>query len=146
MAAEVSAARISRVAEGRCVRAGHGFTLIEILVAVAIVAILASIAIPSYESAIRKGRRASAQEFLLQVAQRQQQYLSDRRAYAPDLAGLGLGIPAEVARHYQLEMQISRGPPAAFVITARPRGTSPQMADGPISIDQSGRRTPADRW
>ena len=56
-------------------RAGRGFTLLELMIVVAIVGILASIAYPSYMDHVRKGNRAKAQAFLMDVAQRQQNYL-----------------------------------------------------------------------
>ena len=64
-----------------------GFTLIELMVACAIVAVLAMVAYPSYTSHLKKGRRASAQAALLDIAQRQKQYFVDTRSYAVDNGG-----------------------------------------------------------
>lgn len=58
-----------------------GFTLIEVLVAVAIVAILAGIAYPSYLESVRKARRAEVRAALLQLMQQQERYYTQRNTY-----------------------------------------------------------------
>jgi len=60
--------------------ASRGFTLIELMIAVAVVAILAMIAVPTYTAQMVKGRRSAAEAVLLDIAQRQQQYFLDSRA------------------------------------------------------------------
>src|SRR3546814_10254473 len=67
---------------GVVMKLGKGFTLIELVVAMAIVAILATIALASYQYAIVKSRRGSAKAFLMDAITREQQYLLDARAYA----------------------------------------------------------------
>ena len=66
-----------------------GFTLIELMIVVAIIGILAAVAYPSYQDHIRKGNRSAAQAFMMDVAQRQQSYLLNNRSYATTLAALG---------------------------------------------------------
>src|ERR1700694_5645418 len=61
-----------------------GFSLIDVLITVAIVGILAAVTYPSYQAIMRKNSRAAAESYLADVAQRQQQYLLDQRGYASD--------------------------------------------------------------
>ena len=81
----------------------RGFTLIELMIAVAVVAILAAIGYPSYTEHIRKSRRATAQAALMDLASRQQAYLLDRRAYAGFFGGLGERSEVRFIRQYGLD-------------------------------------------
>ena len=58
-----------------------GFTLIELVVTMVIVAILASIAIPTYRDSIRKSKRRAAQSVMMDYAPREQQYFVANRVY-----------------------------------------------------------------
>src|SRR6266536_3766572 len=81
----------------------RGFTLIEVMIVVAIVAILAAIAYPSYIAQVRKGHRAAAQSYLMDLAQREQQYMLDARSYTGNPAALGyLATPGEVSPWYNV--------------------------------------------
>ena len=67
----------------------RGVTLIELMVVVAIVAIMFAVAFPSYERYIVRTKRAVGQNVLVQVADRQQQFFMDNKRYAADLTNLG---------------------------------------------------------
>ena len=118
-----------------------GFTLIELIVAVAIIGILATIAYPAYQQQIRKSRRAEAQSFMMAVAARQQQFLLDTRAYAGTVAGIGVPIPAAVSAHYTLTLAAAAGPPPTYTLTATPSATQSYETCGTLSIDQAGAKT-----
>jgi type IV pilus assembly protein PilE len=60
----------------------RGFSLLELLITLVIVAILASIAYPLYQGQVRKARRSDGMTFLQELAQRQERYFSDRNQYA----------------------------------------------------------------
>lgn len=126
--------------------ASKGFTLIELMIAVLIVAITAAIAIPSYTSYLVKSRRTAAQTHLMDIAQRQQQYLLDMRSYAPDLATLSVTTPTTVTRYYTVTLSNTSGPPPTFTATATPVAGSSQASDGALSIDYTGAKTPANSW
>lgn len=67
----------------------HGFTLIEVMITVAIVGILAAVALPSYTSHIQKSRRAEARAVLLDAASKQEQYILNFRTYTTTMTALG---------------------------------------------------------
>jgi type IV pilus assembly protein PilE len=127
----------------RHVRRAAGFTLIELIVAVAIIGILATIAYPAYQQQIRKSRRAEAQSFLMSVAARQQQFLLDTRAYAATVSGVGVPVPSAVGAHYTLTLAVAAGPPPSYTLTATPLAAQAYETCGALSIDQAGAKTAA---
>jgi type IV pilus assembly protein PilE len=68
----------------------RGFTLIELMIAIVVVAILASIAVPSYQTYMEKARRADAYACLTDAAQRQESFFYQNNSYTTNLAALGL--------------------------------------------------------
>lgn len=60
----------------------YGFTLIELMIVVAIIGILASVAYPAYTDSVRKGRRAQARTALLELMQQQERFMTQRNCYA----------------------------------------------------------------
>ena len=120
-----------------------GYSLIEVMVAVAIVAILAAIAVPTYRQYVIRGHRRAAQTSMLDIASREQQYFAANRAYA-DAATLGYVLPTDVDANYDYSITLIAGPPPSFSITFTPQGG--QASDGNLGLTAEGVRTPANKW
>lgn len=115
-----------------------GFTLIELMMTIAVIGIIMVIAWPNYQQYIAKGKRAEAQSFLMDLTQRQQQFLLDSRRYAADLDELGMDMPANVDENYTLEAFETTSPPPYIQITLTPKTTKAQKDDGTLTIDSVG--------
>jgi type IV pilus assembly protein PilE len=69
----------------------RGFTLIELMMVIAIIGILAAIAFPGYQQYVTRTKRGAAKSVIVQVMDRQAQYYVDNKGFATDLADLGWG-------------------------------------------------------
>ncbi|HSW17648.1 MAG TPA: type IV pilin protein [Ramlibacter sp.] len=127
-------------------RPQRGFTLIELMIAIAVVGILMAIAYPSYTSAQIKNRRATAQAVLMDISQRQQQYLLDNRSYSDTVAALNVSVPTGVTSYYTVTIVRGTATVPSYVATAAPIAGTSQASDGNLTIASDGSRTPTAKW
>ncbi len=127
-------------------RSIKGFTLIEVMIVVVIVAILATIAYPSYQQYVIRSNRAAAQAVMMDLANRQQQFLMANRAYASktQLENSGFSLPSELTGRYTWDVTVGTGSVPSFTVTFSPTG--PQSSDVTLSLNHQGVKTPADKW
>ena len=117
----------------------QGFTLLELMITVGIVAILAGLAISGYDYATLKTRRAGAQQCLVSAAQAME------RAYTANMTYAGAAIPAcqrDTAEFYTIGF--SAGPTATtYTLRVAPRAGTKAVKDkcGAMTLDQTGAKT-----
>jgi type IV pilus assembly protein PilE len=130
-------------------RSQHGMSLMELMIVVAIVGILGTIAVSSYRGQMLRSNRVDATATLLQVQVAQEKFFLQNNRYATSAefvlapAAGGLGFAATTAGgHYTLVL--SRPTVTTYTITATPAGAQADDSDcTAFTIDESGTRTPA---
>ncbi|GMR17421.1 MAG: hypothetical protein BMS9Abin32_520 [Gammaproteobacteria bacterium] len=130
---------------------GAGFSLIEILVAMAIVAILAAFAYPSFVQSIRKSKRTDAHTALTKVASNLERFFGANGTYTTDTSQLGLLIDAGTAysdaSHYVITVAAgASGIGSSYIVSASAASGSIQAGDTGctnLSLDSLGRRLPS---
>lgn len=129
-------------------RKAGGFTLIELMIVVAIMGALAALAVYSYSSYVARGQRANAQQVMTNIASRQQQYLLDARQFTATIGSGGLGFSADgwtcgatcTSTRYTISVAVDNtATPPTFAITAAPTGS--QTSDGTLTYNSLGQKT-----
>jgi type IV pilus assembly protein PilE len=119
-----------------------GFTLIELMITVAIIGILATIALPSYQEYVVRTNRSAAQNFAMEVANMQERYYLDNRAYAADLTALGASLPSEIGGSYTVSVTADNtASPPSYIISAAPKGVQASRDDcGTLTLNNKGEK------
>ena len=147
-----SSARHSPSSDEPRSRSQRGFTLIDLMIALAVLALLLIIALPSYLSQVRRGNRAGAQQYLQDLANREEQYRLDARAYTTSKTSLGYSAdPLNVGANYTVAITTSGNDCAATAVVApayviNATATGSQVADGNLCLDNLGQKTPSTKW
>lgn len=129
----------------------RAFTLIEMLIAMTVLAILAAIAMPSYQNYARQSRRLDGQTALLNLQMAQERWRANNQSYSASLSDLGVGTSSS-ENHYTIAITNGSTSAGGFVATATAKSTSPQAGDtgcSTLTLSQSGNQTsmtPAACW
>lgn len=120
-----------------------GFTLIELMIAVAIVGILTAVALPAYQKQILKSHRTDAKTALLDLASREERYMSTNQVYASSGTVLGfsndfpVSVPSGSAATYTLSVSLSNSN-GSYTLTATPTGNQAQDSCGSYTLTSLG--------
>lgn len=127
-------------------RSQKGFTLIELMVVIAIIAGLVAIAVPSYQDYVVRSNRTDLQSHLLRLASDLERYKSQQLSYrGVTLAMINGGVatyPISGGARYNLVLNLlpSAATATSWTLVATPAAGNTQVGDGALSIDSQGRR------
>jgi type IV pilus assembly protein PilE len=118
----------------------QGFTLIEVMIVVAVVALLSAVAYPSYMAQVAKGRRTDGKQALVELAQKLERFYTERGTYAGATLGAAGVYPAVSGGGYYA-LAIATQNANGFSITATPQGAQAGDACATLGYNQLGEQT-----
>jgi type IV pilus assembly protein PilE len=119
-----------------------GFSLLELMIVIVIVAILTAIAYPSYQQHIVRNNRAAAQQYLLEVSSLQHQFILDNRSYATTLTALDSSPAAVVSDNYTVTVSgvDNTSSPPTFTLQAAPKSGTTQQGSDSLTVNHLGQK------
>jgi type IV pilus assembly protein PilE len=117
-----------------------GFTLLELMIVAAIVAILAAVAVPSYSSYVIKTRRAAAAACLLELSQSMERYYTVNLKYT-DATLPSTQCQNELDGYYTFSLDDTKLGQRTYALQATPEGSQAADACGALGLDQAGTKT-----
>jgi type IV pilus assembly protein PilE len=122
----------------------NGFTLVELLIAVAVIGILAAIAIPNYQQYILRGNRADAKAILMETAQYMERYYTTNNTYVGATVLSAVSPKGASAASKKYDITFSAGPAAnSFTLQAATAGSQDNDACGDLTLSNTGAQTAA---
>ena len=120
----------------------RGFTLLELMIVVALIGFLLALAVPGYRESIRKARRAQAQGCLMERSQFLERFYTTNLRYDQDSTGAAppaISCSTDVTRFYSM----SNGTlaPTAYTLAAAPRGEHGDDTCGRLTLDHTGAKS-----
>ena len=122
-------------------RQPRGFTLIELMITVAIIAILAAVAYPSYQQQIRKGKRGQAKAEIMDMTQQLERRYTTDRDYTKltTICEQTLQSPVSGTQMYEIKPVCTA---STYTITAVPKNAQAADTCGTLTVSQTGAKTP----
>ena len=118
-------------------RPADGFTLIELMIAIAVVAVLAAVALPSYNDHVMRSHRANARAALLQAAQWMERTATAQGRY-PLTAAIPAGVLIVEGGRYAIAAVSNNG--TSYSLTANPNPAQATDRCGAYQINEAGTR------
>jgi type IV pilus assembly protein PilE len=124
-------------------RQDRGFTLIELMLVVAIIGILASIAYPAYMNYVRQAARSDAKAVLMETAQFMERYYTTNNTYVGAAALSNVSPKGASGSQIRYNISFSAGPAAtSYTLQAAPSGSQTADSCGTLTLSNTGAQTP----